>query len=81
MKACCKMLKRMIVEEVLDYAYEIVWMKGVENMVNDGPGYWDDMTPEYPFAFCPFCGKQIVSDEELVKMKLENEEYHRITFE
>jgi len=64
---CCKQFQKLLDQNIFQPCYDIFIMKGKEKLVDDGDGYKDDMTPEYEMIYCPFCGKQIVSENEKVK--------------
>lgn len=64
---CCIKLSNVIENNDIDeYGPEdnrIVAIYGMPNSVDDGDGYWDDMTEEYIINFCPFCGANLRKNE------------------
>jgi len=66
---CCEKLHRAVQDDVvIPYGS---WsavdngkfsIRGKPSMVNDGDGYFDDMTDEIEISYCPFCGKQLKGD-------------------
>lgn len=59
---CCGKLemsyKRNFVDILLDLVskHPTVWINGETKMVDDGDGYFDDMTDSSEISHCPYCG-------------------------
>ena len=63
MTYCCKLLESAInndhIEDLSTEKETIYRIFGSPQIVDDGDGYFDDMTEHMVILFCPFCGHRL----------------------
>lgn len=59
MKYCCEEFEKAVRKNFIILYSESAAIRGEPEMVNDGDGYFDDMTSEEGIGFCPFCGAEL----------------------
>ena len=59
MRECCEDMEDVIKEEDIGKIGGNYFIYAKPRFVNDGGGYYDDMTDSLEINYCPFCGKKI----------------------
>src|SRR4051812_26831184 len=56
---CCETMKSQVAMGNIDHSNLGTYIYGKADLVDDGDGHMDDMTPTLSISFCPFCGTKI----------------------